>query len=437
MGDARRNGMNRRRFLVRTGLTLSGPSLNGVDAASTPAIQPDLGDWGVVREQFALTRDRIHLAGLYLASHPAPVREAIERHRHGLDANPIGYEHAHHRELVAATLHAAGDYLGVAPTDVALTDSTTMGLGLLYNGIKIKSDQEILTTTHDFYATVASLQFRAERDGIPLRHVTLYQDPATATKEEIVAAFRTALRPATRVVAVTWVHSGTGVKLPLGDLAAVVAEANADREEQNRALLCVDGVHGLGVEDVALSDLGCDFFIAGCHKWLFGPRGTGLVWGNPNAWPVATPAIPSFDAGIYADLGGDPNAAGAFTPGGFHSFEHRWALAEAFRFHLAIGKRRIAERIHLLNRQLKEGLADLTDVTVQTPLADDLSAGIVCFDIAGMAPERVVARLDQRGIVASVTPYATRHIRLAPGILNTPAEIDETIHQVRAIAAGR
>ena len=29
------------------------------------------------------------------------------------------------------------------------------------------------------------------------------------------------------------------------------------------------------------------------------------------------------------------------TPGGYHSFEHRWALGEAFRFHLAIGKQRV------------------------------------------------------------------------------------------------
>jgi selenocysteine lyase/cysteine desulfurase len=48
------------------------------------------------------------------------------------------------------------------------------------------------------------------------------------------------------------------------------------------------------------------------------------------------------------------------TPGGFHSFEHRWSLGEAFRFHMAIGKAQIAARIHTLNRQLKEGLAENT-----------------------------------------------------------------------------
>ena len=74
----------------------------------------------------------------------------------------------------------------------------------------------------------------------------------------------------------TWVHSGTGVKLPdPRQIADALARLNAGRAEADRALLCVDGVHGFGVEDVDLPDLGCDFLAAGCHKWLFGPRGTG------------------------------------------------------------------------------------------------------------------------------------------------------------------
>jgi len=43
-----------------------------------------------VRAQFNLSGDHIHLASFFLASHPKPVREAIDRHRRALDENPIG-----------------------------------------------------------------------------------------------------------------------------------------------------------------------------------------------------------------------------------------------------------------------------------------------------------------------------------------------------------
>ena len=165
------------------------------------------------------------------------------------------------------------------------------------------------------------------------------------------------------MLAVTWVHSSTGVKLPLRAIADALRPLNASRPPAERVLLCVDGVHGLGVENVTLPELGCDFFVAGCHKWLFGPRGTGLVWGRDEAWERVRPTIPSFS-------GGGP--AGELTPGGFHSFEHRWALSEAFAFHRAIGKARVAARIHDLSRRVKDGLTALPHVTLYTPRADAL-----------------------------------------------------------------
>jgi isopenicillin-N epimerase len=125
------------------------------------------------------------------------------------------------------------------------------------------------------------------------------------------------------------------------------------------------------------------------------------------------------------------------TPGGFHSFEHRWALGAAFQFHQAIGKARIAERIHTLNRRLKEGLVEMRQVTLHTPLSDELSAGIVCFEVGQVSPEQVVARLSERGIIASVTPYATQYARLAPSLLTSPEEVDKTLAAVGELSRGR
>jgi len=115
------------------------------------------------------------------------------------------------------------------------------------------------------------------------------------------------------------------------------------------------------------------------------------------------------------------------TPGGFHSFEHRWALDAAFSLHQSIGKGRVTERIYQLNQQLKQGLARMQQMILHTPMSQELSAGIVCFEVDGSPPERVVDGLRQRKIVGSVTPYANRYVRLAPGVLNDPAEIDHVL----------
>jgi selenocysteine lyase/cysteine desulfurase len=433
--------IDRRDFLVRTGLAL-GATLLARELPRAAADQPSPPDrfdsWEAVRGQFPLSPHLVHLAGFFLASHPTPVREAIERYRAGLDADPIGYWFEQEERQEGNVLRAAANYLDVDPTDIALTDSTTMGLGLLYGGLQLREAQEILTTTHDHYSTETSLRLRAERTGAKVRQVPLYRSLTTVSRDELVESLLRSITAATRIVAVTWVHSSTGLKLPVHEMALAIHTINRQRAEEDRVIFCVDGVHALGVEDFRLSEVGCDFLIAGTHKWMFGPRGTGLVWGHPRAWPVAQATIPTFNTQAYdiwmkvAPTKDLPQSV-YMTPGGFHSFEHRWALDEAFTFHQTIGKSRVTQRIHELSQQLKQGLAGMPDITLHTPLSQDLSAGIVCFEVAGMTAREVVVKLRQRGIVGSVTPYATQYARLAPGLFNSTNEIDRTLAEIRSL----
>jgi selenocysteine lyase/cysteine desulfurase len=123
------------------------------------------------------------------------------------------------------------------------------------------------------------------------------------------------------------------------------------------------------------------------------------------------------------------------TPGGFHSFEHRWALDEAFIFHQTIGKARATQRIHELNQQMKQGLTKMPHVTLHTPMSQDLSAGIVCFEVSGMTPGQVIERLREKRIIGSVTPYATQYARLAPSLLTSSEDIEQTLVEILKLRA--
>jgi selenocysteine lyase/cysteine desulfurase len=301
-----------------------------------------------------------------------------------------------------------------------------MGLGLLYTRLELREQDEVLTTEHDFYATHEALRLSGAR----VRRVSLYDDPRRASVDAIVSRLRRAVSERTRVVALTWVHSSTGVQLPMRAIAEALPE---------RVLLCVDGVHGFGADASTMRDLRCDAFVSGCHKWLYGPRGTGVLWAGERVRELMRPAIPSFDDGASygAWLSGSAPSGLAdgprLTPGGFHSFEHRWALTEAFAFHEAIGRARVQARIRTLTSRLQSGLADVRGVRLRTPASATLSAGLVCFEVVGHDPGDVVARLASRRIVASVTPYARPYVRLGPGIVNSTADVDAAVRAVAAL----
>ena len=387
-------------------------------SASPSAASFDPQDWESVRAQFNLDPALAQFAAFVLSPHTQVLDEAIAgyRDRLGTDTEQVLLEAT---DLEQGVRVAAGAYAGGQPGQYALTDSTTMGIATMYGGLRLLPGDEVLTTTHDFYSTQEALRLLTERTGARLTQVSLYDDPAAATVDEMVGRLVAGVTPRTKVVAITWVHSGTGVRVPVAEACAALA--GLSRVPRDQYVVCVDGVHGFSAVDVDLPDLGCDFLATGTHKWLFGPRGTGILWGRD--WAPLTELIPSFTP---------DEGSGRLTAGGYHSFEHRWALADGFDFMGRVGRDRAVARTVEQATQLKEGLAG-TRVTLVTPTDPAVSAGIVCFDVPGVLPGNAVLSLREQGVVASATPYRTSYTRLGPSIVTSPEQVDAAVAAVSSL----
>lgn len=434
--------ISRRQFLLVPG-ALAAPmllpnSLLAAVAAQTPAM-PDVSDWDRVRAQFALDPAYLHFASFFIASHPQPVRDAIDGYRRAIDRNPfivleqgLFEDDAHNLPLQVQTEIA--DYLGGRAEQVCLTRSTTEGLALVYHGLPLQPGDEVLCTTHDHYSHHESIRLATARAGATMRKIALFEDAAQASTADMIARLKQAIGPKTRVIGLTWVHSSSGIRLPIREIAAALKADGSDR------VLVVDGVHGIGAADETIAMMGADYFCAGTHKWMFAPRGTGLVWANADNWARLRPTIPSFgetesyQAWIEDRAPRTPTNAARMSPGGFHAYEHQWATVAAFRMHRQMGRGRVAARIRNLNDQLKAGLAENRKVRIHTPMSGDLSAGLVAFEVEGVSPPDVVRRLLGKQIIASTSPYAISYARLAPSLVNTPDEVQRAVRAVREIS---
>lgn len=417
---------DRRTFLKQAGILAAGlpltAGLNNV-ANATPVPSPPGDKWAQLRQLFDQDPDYLHFSNFLITSHPKPVREAIEMHRAALDKNPglamdwdLGVIEQREEEVRVW----AGRYLQANARQIALTGSTTEGLAMIYGGVHVRPDQEILTTAHEHYATHTILDLRTQRDGTRVRKIRLFKDPQTVSKAEILASIEQNIKPQTRVLGMTWVHSGSGVKLPIADIGALVDKHNRNRADHDRIIYLVDGVHGFGVEDLSFPAMNCDFFIAGTHKWLFGPRGTGIVCSRSEEVKYVTPIIPTFSEATAFST--------TMTPGGYHSFEHRWALNEAFKLHLQWGKADVQARIHTLNSYMKKRLQAHPQIELVTPLSPELSSGFSFFRVKGKSCDKIAAWLMQNRVIAdAVERDVGPVIRTAPGLLNSEAEVDRFI----------
>src|SRR6266566_3536250 len=219
-------------------------------------------DWLAVRDLFPLAPDWTHLSSFLFVSHPKPVAEAIDHFRRKLDSDAMWIEIAAFTDAegrpFAAVKRTLAEYTGGMPAEIAFTSNTTTALAMAYHGLRIRRDQEIVTTEHDHYSHHESIRYAAARSGCGVRYIPLFETPAAARADQIVDRISRAITPATRAVG--------------------VARANRGRTPADRCLLIVDGVHGFANQDVDIARLGADFFASGTHKWLFAPRGTGFLW---------------------------------------------------------------------------------------------------------------------------------------------------------------
>ncbi|MCS4312513.1 selenocysteine lyase/cysteine desulfurase [Pseudomonas sp. BIGb0381] len=410
---------DRRTFLKLAGVVAASLPLGAARLPQALAANTTDDPWTGFKQLFNQDPDYLHFSNFLVASHPRPVREAIERYRAQIDRNPglaMDWDLEETWKREGQVREWAGRYLKAAPPQIALTGSTSEGLAMIYGGIKVRPDQEILTTVHEHYATQNVLDFRVIKEGTQVRRITLFERASQVSADEVVGNIRRNIRPNTRVLGMTWVQSGSGVKLPIGEIGKLVDEYNRNRDDSDRILYVVDGVHGFGVENLDFPDMHCDFFIAGTHKWMFGPRGTGLVCARNPENKYVTPMVPTFSE--------DKDFATIMTPGGYHAFEHRWAADEAFKLHLQLGKAPVQARIHGLNAELKEQLLAHPQIELVTPRSPELSAGFTFFRVKGQDSGAVAAHmLKNRVVIDAVDRDVGPVIRTAPGLLNNSEEI--------------
>ncbi|MHA4975676.1 pyoverdine-tailoring periplasmic protein PvdN [Pseudomonas extremorientalis] len=410
---------DRRTFLKQAGVFAASLPLGAALLPQAIAAPASNDPWTGFKQLFNQDPDYLHFSNFLVATHPKPVREAIERYRAQIDRNPglamdWGLQETWKRE--GQVREWAGRYLKATPAQIALTGSTSEGLAMIYGGIKVRPDQEILTTVHEHYATEFSLDFRVRKEQTRVRKIRLFEHANRVSVDEVLGNIQRNIRPNTRVLGMTWVQSGSGVKLPIGEIGKLVEDHNRNRDDRDRILYVVDGVHGFGVENLDFPDMHCDFFIAGTHKWMFGPRGTGLVCARDPQNKYVTPMVPTFSE--------DQDFATTMTPGGFHAFEHRWAADEAFKLHLQLGKAQVQARIHALNTELKDHLLAHPQIELVTPRSPELSAGFTFFRVKGQDSEAVADyMMKNRVVIDAVDRDVGPVIRTSPGLLNSSDEI--------------
>lgn len=422
-----------RRDFLKHGLAAAGgvaaASLIGPEFASArnviaqikpPASIEDEAYWKEIRGHFHIDPEVTYLNNGSLGVCPRPVTQAVydgylRLASFGMEARwPLLEQIREARKECAA-------YLGANENEVVLTRNATQGLQHIANGIRMNRGDAVLMTTDEHIAGINPWRRRAERFGIDMQHVQIPSPPGSV--DEVVALFKEAITPRTKVLFFCHITRGPGLLYPVRELCNMARERGI--------VSAVDGAQSPGMTPVDLHEMGCDLFATSLHKWSLTPPGTGCLYVREEFqdrfWPLSN------GNGPWSD---NERALWLVEPWGTHEYPIRAAIRPALSFLHSIGLDNIYARDRMLSDYLKDRLEEMPGIHLGTSRDYSLSSpGITSFGVEGWDAGLIRAILDGKARIRVSTDQRNDHdmVRVSTHFYNTPGEIDKLIDVLKAV----
>lgn len=319
--------------------------------------------WDFIRTLFPLKSDLTFLNNGTMGITPYPVLEALNKSFHHIAENGAYPMHDGSFEENLAQI------LGCKGSELAITKNVSEGVNLACRAIPLKKGDEVIITLHEHVGGCAAWLYRAKTEGIVLKLAAL-----GATAEETLNNIKAVKTKNTKVIAVPHIPCTIGQVLPVNQICAW-AKANG-------IISAIDGAHPLGMLQINLKEMGCDYYSGCFHKWMLGPIGTGFFYASEEILPrsiihhVAAYSVEKFDMSTTPpSLGELVNKTARYSYGTFPGPMYDGAKA-AMQFYQKIGPALIEKRVKYLSKEIMNGLLEINDnPNVKYPIRDSASHG--------------------------------------------------------------
>lgn len=312
-------------------------------------------------------------------------------------------------------------FLGADSNEIALTRSTTEAINIVLGGIDWRPEQKIVTTTVEHGAGLVPAYVLRDRYGVDVEIVDI------GDGRDVLRKLVRAIDDRTRLVSVSHVSFNTGLRLPLKELA--------ERATARGTELLVDGAQSVGVFDIDLHDIGCDYYAFPGHKWMLGPDATGALYVRKDRIPKLAISFAGNESAKKFDREGNASYhAGArkfemcdFNPALIAGWLKALGLIEE------IGSRNTEAAIRKNTNYLKRRLTHVSGIRVVTPSEWKKSGGLVAIEMKGKRAKTVFNALLKKGIVARYTPRPS-YLRISVNYFNTREELDRLVDVLEHIS---
>jgi selenocysteine lyase/cysteine desulfurase len=322
-----------------------------------------------------------------------------------LELNPsaVGYgEQEHAMEAVRAQ---AAAFIGAKTDELALTNCTTEGMNWTAQGLTLRAGDRVLTTDQEHPGGRVCWDYVARRFGVALDVVPI--PPGENDGQAILDRVAKAFTPRTRVLSFSHILSSTGFLMPVAELSALARSRGC--------IAVVDGAQAMGGMAMDVKALGCHVYASSGHKWLLGPKGTGLLYLSEELGQTVEPIALQAGRAAYS------------ASSGVTSIPSVLGMGAAFEYLSAIGLKRIEEHNLALRNRLYTALQVVPQLHIVSAPPGPGASALLTFRLPDAIESRAFqSRMrEKHKIELKVVPKNWFNgIRVSTHLFNSDGDVD-------------
>ena len=378
------------------------------EAQSPLALAEDNAFWEQIRQQYILKPDYINLENGYYNFLPQPILNKYIEHIKEINYQGSYYMRTVQWENKQKSVIALAEIAGCSPDELIITRNTTESLDTIIGGIHWQAGDEAIMAEQDYGAMLDMFKLVSERHGVVNKIISVPNHPKDDA--EIVALYKNAITPKTKVILVSHMINITGQILPIKKISEMA--------HQYGVQVMVDGAHAFAHIQFSIADLGCDYYAASLHKWLSVPLGAGILFVKKehikNIWP------------LFGDNEKDQNKIKRINHTGTHPVHTDLTIPDSIAYYQMIGPAKKEARLRYLQQYWTSKVKDNSNIILNTPTTPDRSCAISNVGIKNMKPAILAERLMKEHKIFTVAiDYANvQGCRITPNLYTTTKELD-------------
>lgn len=372
---------------------------------------------GNLRDLFLLRPDMVFLNHGSFGACPRPVFEAYQEWQLELERQPVAFLGRRFAGLMREARQALADFVSADADDLIYVPNATTGLNLVARSLPLEPGDEVLATNHEYGALDRTWRFICAK-----RSAHYVRQPVTTpvtSADGIVEAIWSGVTDRTRVIFFSHITSSTAIITPVAELVR--------RARQAGIISVIDGAHAPGQLSLDLKELGADFYVGNCHKWMMAPKGSAFVHARPDRQPLLEPLVISW--GWQSETPGPSRFIDEQEYQGTRDIAAYLAVPAAIQFMETHDWPAIQRRCHELVRHARREFTGLTGLAPLTPDAPAWFRQMAAFPLPDCDGETLQRRLyDEFAVEVPIVTWNGRPlVRISVQGYNTRADVDALV----------